>query len=60
MKSLRLTCGSKEIHPCNELWQWKGEETILIKMRLLGGSAHQKELEMNPESDKDNWDILLE
>ena len=38
---IRLTFGKHEIYPSNELlkWNWKDNDQVAIKMRLLGGGT---------------------
>ena len=36
---LRITSGYKEIIFCNKTYEFNNEESLLIKLRLLGGST---------------------
>ena len=36
-KQFRLTHGYREIYPTNQMYYWKQEDTIMIKLRILGG-----------------------
>ena len=36
---LRITSGYKELKPYNQTYKFNNEESLLIKLRLLGGSA---------------------
>ena len=41
---LRITSGYKEIIYCNKTYEFNNEETLMIKLRLLGGSTRSNGL----------------
>ena len=58
---LRITSGYKEINPNNQTYKFNNEESLLIKLRLLGGSALSEGItKMTDDSTVDNWDLLLQ
>ena len=52
---LRITSGYKEIIFCNKTYEFNKEETLLIKLRLLGGSSISKRFKQaNDDPNVDN------
>ena len=46
---LRITSGYKEIIFCNKTYEFNNEETLMIKLRLLGGSTRSEGLKQTAD-----------